>query len=161
MRDELRRRSYLPLNGKLYPVITSEGMSQAQAQTGISTDIYVLPLAAGGRRTLYLEHFDFANGQLSDAVRMMPTGEITSSNSGAFLWTYERSGFCWYYQTMVRPRLILRTPWLAARIQNIVYKPVFHTLDGFLDGLYPPPDGGLYTKPWASEYTTKVYPTSV
>lgn len=160
-RDMYRNRSFLMINGRAYPVIQSEGMSQAQAQLGVSTDIYLLPMSVGGRRSLYFNYFDFNNASLTEALQDLPEGEIFTSNNGLFVLTYERSAFCWYVQAIVRARLVLRTPWLAARIQNVVYKTAYHTFDGFLDGLYPPPNGGMYKKPWGTEYTTKVYPTSV
>lgn len=153
IRDDYRNRSYLMINGNPYPVITSEGMSQDAVSNGVSTDIYLLPLTAAGMRMLYMEHFDFNNPELASSTAQMPMGEITTSNNGVYVWTYERSELCWWYSATVRPRLVLRTPWLAARIQNIVYKPVYHTFDGFLGGLYPPPDGGLYNKPWPTIVT--------
>lgn len=147
-RDDYRNRNYLMINGKPYPVITSEGMTQNATANGVGTDIYLLPLSAAGMQTLYLEHFDFNNPELAAAASGMGPAQISSSNNGMFVWTYERSELCWWYSATVRPRIVLRTPWLAARIRNVVYKPVYHTYDGFLDGLYPPPGGGLYRKDW-------------
>lgn len=35
-----------------------------------------------------------------------------------------------------QPRLILETPYLAARLTNVAYQPLMHERDAFTDGAY-------------------------
>ena len=50
---------------------------------------------------------------------------------GAFLSWPRQTNQCVVWQTKVEPRLVLRTPWLAARLQNVVYCPTQHVRESF------------------------------
>jgi hypothetical protein len=43
---------------------------------------------------------------------------------GRFLWNIVQDGRCFKIQAEIEPRIILKTPQLAARIQNVKYVPV-------------------------------------
>jgi len=160
MRDNFRNRSFLTINGLPYPVVVSDAVTTAAASEGVSSDIYILPLTAAGMQTLYLEAFDFANGNLQEVAAAIPPSKWTYTNNGAFLWTSDESGFCMNLTAMIQPRLILRASQLAVRITNVVYKSVLPVFSGYADGLYPAPSGGFTTGQYGTT-NTKIYPTNV
>jgi len=60
-------------------------------------------------------------------------------------------GPCFKIQAEVEPRLVLRTPQLAARIQNVKYVPLQHVREPDFDSPYRY-KGGLSTRGVASYY---------
>ncbi len=158
LRDDMRSRSYLMINGRGYPVITTDSITSTADSSGVKSEIYILPMTANGRMTLYLEYFDMGNSvpEINNAVGYQ---RYAALNDGFFQMTSELNGFCLDFRVIAKPRLILRTPWLAGRITNVVYKSILHTY-GANDDLYTPPTGGFTASSWALN-NTKVYPTSV
>lgn len=158
LRDDMRNRSYLMINGRGYPVITTDAITTTAVTDGVKSEIYILPMTANGRMTLYLEHFDMGNS-IPEINQAIGYTRYASLNNGFYQFVSELTGFCLDFRVIAKPRLVLRTPWLAGRITNVVYKSILHTY-GSLDALYPPPSGGFTASSWALN-NTKIYPTSV
>lgn len=158
-RDQMRQENFLMINGSRYPVVLSDGMTRTANASGAKSDIYVLPTAVDGNAVLYLEHYDYRNGALNEFNAITPAGEYYDSNNGLYLWTPEKTGYCIQWRVVTRPRLVLRTPYLATRITNVVYKTAFPTRSGFFSDLYPPQAGGLYDSSFPA-YNTKIYRNS-
>jgi hypothetical protein len=137
MRDDMRAGKYLMVNGDRYDVVIDDGIpmdtnttSSAVASGCVRSDIYVLPMSiVGGRSTLYLEYFDFNNPSISDALS--GSNMILGRVEGAFLTVPRQTNFCVTWQTKIEPRLVLRTPWLAGRIQNVVCCPALMPREPF------------------------------
>src|SRR3990170_3346817 len=156
MRDAMYQGRYLLIDGEQVPVIIDDGIPEVNGDESggnfpagcFSTDIYLLPLSvAGGRATLFMEYFQYQNPAIQDALGRMVLGVI----EGAFLTWPRQLNQCIVWQSKIEPRLILRTPWLAARLQHVVYCPVQHTRDAFPDGDYFA-DGGRTSRPGPSFY---------
>ena len=138
MRDEMRSGQFLNINSKRYPVILDPCiMEENQADNGaipiggFASDIYVVPFAArgGSIRTLYWEYYDYRNDVIP-AVRDARADAWYWTDSGAFLWHIKPpDNWCLEVISKVEPRLILRTPQLAGRLQNVTYVPLQHTDD--------------------------------
>lgn len=158
LRDDMRNRSYLMINGRGYPVITTDAITTTADSLGVKSEVYILPMTANGRMTLYLEYFDLGNSS-PQANGLIGYNKFAALNNGLYLMTSTQTGYCFNFSVLTRPRLILRTPHLAGRITNVVYKSIFHTY-GSLDALYPPPAGGASTSSYPTS-NTKIYPTAV
>lgn len=140
-RDEMRAGKYLLVDGKRYDVILDDGIIEYDGNSSggnfprgcFATDIYVLPMSMiGGQSTLYLEYFQYTNPSASDALGNMILGRA----EGAFLTWPRQTNMCVQWQSRIEPRLVLRTPWLAGRISNVVYCPIQHERETFPEEPY-------------------------
>lgn len=162
LRDAMREGQYLIVNGKKYPVIlddciTEENQSDNGAIPigGFSSDIYIVPIRArgGSIQTLYWEYFDYSKGALP-AVNDARANAFFWSDNGIFLWGIRPpNNWCIDAITKFEPRLILRTPQLAGRLQHVVYVPLQHT-DDPLPSQYYHVNGGVSSgRPGPSPYS--------
>lgn len=155
-RDEMRAGNYLLIDGQRIPVIVDDGIvensntNNANVASGcFSSDIYLLPMSVvGGRSVLFMEYFQYQNPAIQDALGNMVLGKV----EGAFLTVPIQTRQCFLFETKIEPRLILRTPWLAARLQNVQYCPVQHIRDTFPADPYHV-DGGRTSRAGPSLYT--------
>lgn len=154
-RDEMRGGSYLMIDGDRVDVILDDGIPEDDGTEGATprgcfrTDIYFLPMSiVGGQSTLYLEYFQYSNPSIQDAIGNMVLARI----EGAFITWPRQTNLCVQWQSKVEPRLVLRTPWLAGRLQNVVYCPVQHERDIFPDDPYFV-NGGATERSGPSYYT--------
>jgi hypothetical protein len=86
-------------------------------------------------------NFDRPNGPMEGARLLAPPGTYETSVNGRYLFhRYFPQNLCVQIAGWSQPRLMLETPYLAARLQNIGYTPLIHerepfTTDGyFVDG---------------------------
>lgn len=156
-RDEMRSGRYLMIDGVRIDVILDEGIVELSGNNSgghfpsgcFSTDIYLIPMSVvGGRSVTFLEYFQYQNPSLTDALGNMILGRI----EGAFLTWPRQKNQCVVWQTKVEPRLVMRTPWLAGRLQNVVYCPIDHEREAFPDDPYFV-NGGKTTRPGPSLYS--------
>lgn len=131
MRDEMRQGRYLMINGMQIPVRTSTAIPQATAGDGFTSTIYYIPVSVMGERMTYLEGFDQANSEIEQFVGLMAQNDYTTSNNGFWAMTKNQTAMCFELLFAAQPRLIMRTPQLAARIENVQYK-----LDGYANDPY-------------------------
>ncbi len=133
-RDRLRRLRVLPIEGVEIPVITDVGIEEetngdnANIPAGqMASDIYLIPVRVqGGNTVTYMEYFKHDNPNAVEALQALHNTGVWFSNNGAWLWSNSRTLTCIKAQGTIRPRLILRTPQLAGRIQNVRYNPLQH-----------------------------------
>jgi hypothetical protein len=135
MRDAMRNGMYIDINGNRYPVVTDDGIfehtniNNANVTAGsYASSIYMIPTRIRGNfPTVYWEHIDYRGVQtqlspLGPGVRNAPFW----TSDGRFLWVYRENGYCFDLQAKVEPRVVLRTPQLAGKIQNVRYTPLTH-----------------------------------
>lgn len=135
LRDEMRAGSYLLVDGDRIDVIlddaipeTSNTNDQNVPSGCFASDIYLLPFSVvGGTSVLFMEYFEYSNPSLMDALGNMILGRV----EGAFITWPKQINQCIQWQSKIEPRLVLRTPWLAARLQDVVYCPVQHEREPF------------------------------
>lgn len=140
MRDDMFNNRYLIIDGARWPVIFDDGIPEegdadtAELQAGqFASDIFLLPFSVlGGRSTLYGEYFQFQNPSITSVFGQSFLGRTM----GAFLEVPRQTNNCFVLDIHVKPRLILRTPWLAAKITNVAYEPLLHTRQPFPDDPY-------------------------
>lgn len=141
MVDEMRAGSYLLIDGERFDVILDDGMPLLDGNDSgsfprgcFASDMYILPMSAiGGQSTLFMEYFDYTNPSITSAINdMMWMGRV----DGPFLVWPRQTNTCIEWQAKIEPRLVLRTPWLAARVQNVVYCPIQEPRQAFPDDPY-------------------------
>lgn len=137
MRDTMRNGSYLVIDGIQIPVI-QDNMIREDTQTtnasvsngSFSSDVYLIPLSVRGRAVTYWEVFDFSK-TLGDLGVLGNAGAAYYwTDGGRYLWHLKPpTNWCVQVLGLVQPRLILRTPHLAARLTNVQYQTVMHEPD--------------------------------
>lgn len=161
MRNEMLQGKYLLVGGRRVEVVLDQGIAFTSNTTNASvtsgcfaSDIYILPMSVvGGESVMFLEYFDQGNADIREALG---EGGILGRVEGPFLTVMKQKNFCVQWQTKIEPRLVLRTPWLAARIQNVQYCPTMNARQPFPEDPYHK-NGGLtsreapsYYRVWAS-----------
>lgn len=131
MRDQMRRARMLPIEGKEYEVIIDDTITETVAAGGVTgtyqSDIYLLPLTVNGQPSLFWEYFDMNAEAVAAASKMAPSGYFDVLDDGRFLFSLlSPTHTCVQVEIVERPRLILLTPFLAARFQNLRYTYSIH-----------------------------------
>ncbi len=156
MRDEMRAGNYLLIDGERIDVILDDGINEDTPATNanvtegcFASDIYLVPMSVvGGRAVTFLEYFDYTNPSISSALGNLVLARV----EGAFLTWVRQTNQCVVWQTKVEPRLVMRTPWLAGRLQNVQYCTPQHPRDPFPTDPYFV-DGGRTSRPGPSYYS--------
>lgn len=142
--EQLRRRlemhtgSYLWIDNDQIPFINDDGLVEDDLGDGtFSSDIYILPLTVrGGQSVLYWEVFDYSRG----TVQSIRDGRATNdfwTDGGHYLWHKQPPlHYCTVWEAKVQPRLVLRTPHLAGRLQNVAYTTEKHYRDAIVGDIY-------------------------
>lgn len=155
-RDEMRAGRYLLLNGERIEVVLDDGIAMdtnttnANVTSGcFASDIYLIPMSvAGGRASLYSEYFDYGNPSIDS---LFGTGMVLGQQQGAFLIWPRQLNQCIVFQAKIEPRLVLRTPWLAARLQHVQWCPTEMARQPFPNQPYWI-NGGKVSRPGPSFY---------
>jgi len=143
MRDNMRTQNFLWMLGQRVPVVTTFGMTNTALDEGFVSDVYFVNTHAMAQQTTYLEWFDLNNPDLTQYVNALgAVGDVASVNNGMYLVTQERKGACLQYKFETKPRLVTLTPYLNARIENVVYsllnvaysRSPFHADEYYVDG---------------------------
>lgn len=132
---------YLLIDGQRVPVVIDDAIVETGLGTGAyESDIYFVPLTVmGGRAVTYLEYVDYdaPNGPMAGARALAADGFFQTTDGGRFLWHRKPpANFCVQALVKAEPRLILRTPQIAARLTNVAYTPSFHERSPFTDDTY-------------------------
>lgn len=158
-RDEMRNGQFLPIRGQRYPVLLDHAITEdnniTKAELGLgqyASSIYFIPMMVmNGIPVTYWEYFNQANGQARELERLGRASHTWTTDSGMFRWfSRERNG-CFEWDFITKPRIIMRTPFLAGRIQNVAYEPLQHTRMPFPDDAYFV-NGGRTNAPTSSFY---------
>jgi len=139
---ETRQGQFLLIDGQRYDVILDDAIPETETAPGqFSSDIYIVPLTVlGGTPVTYMEYYNYdAPGGSMDLARVMAPGDsYYTTDSGMYIWHKKPpTNLCVQLAAWSRPRLIVRTPYIAARISNVVYSPLTqHERSPFTDSGY-------------------------
>jgi hypothetical protein len=142
-RDAMRNGMYIDINGRRYDVVVDDGIfestnvNNANVQAGsFASSIYFLPLTiTGGFPVLYWEYVNYMAA--SPNIALINKGPVPFwTDSGRFMWAMEFVKYCFKLTVKTEPRIILRTPHLAGKIQNVLYTPLQHVRDYDPDSPY-------------------------
>lgn len=142
MRGDLSARTgqYLLIDGQHVPVVLDDAIREDGTGGGTQvSSIYFIPLTVlGGTRVTYWEYFNYnVTGGARDIARQFAPDHFFSSDDGRFMWTLEPpTKYCIRAAVKMEPRIVLRTPYLAARITNVRYTPLLMPRSPFTDSPY-------------------------
>jgi hypothetical protein len=152
MRDAMMQGKFLLIDGAQIEVIIDDGIPEnnsAHPNVGegcFSSDIYIIPLSVlGGTAVTFMEYFQYQTPAVMDAFAKGVLGEV----EGPWLTWPRQTNQCFVLNAKIEPRLILRAPWLAGRLQNVQYCPLQHERDPFPGQSYHV-DGGKTSIPGPS-----------
>lgn len=128
--NDMLNGRYLMIDGQRIPVIVDNYLPQNFSANGVfGSDIYLLPLRANGVPVLYWQYLDEDNASIAAALNMLEQGGVRTYNRGAYIVFGSRTNGCVKWQAKVQPRLMLDTPQLAGRLQNVRYWVLQHASD--------------------------------
>jgi hypothetical protein len=150
MRDEMRRRMQIPINGEWYDVIEDTGIAESNnvnngnLEAGqFASSIFVVPLSVVGglMTTTYREYVDYRLAAPDEAL-LRGLQEWFHTDQGSYSWAYEGIKWCYKLALKTEQRVVLRTPHLAGALQNVMYTPLQHLREPDFDSPYHV-DGGV------------------
>lgn len=153
MRDDMRGNifdrtgQYLLIDGQRVPVIVDDAIAETVlAGEAFTAPMYFIPLTVlGNRPVTYIEYvpYDGYQGSPQEFANAVAPGYYKTSDSGRFLWHMKPpTNFCVQMLAKTEPRVLLLTPYLAARLTTIKYVPLAHQRDGFTDSSFFVNGGG-------------------
>lgn len=166
-RSDMLNNGWLPIRGDRVEVILDDSIPEDNVTTTGSllagqyaSDVYFVPLTVlGGIPVTWFEAFNFDNGNLRAVLEMVQNKEaVWVSDGGRFLFWTKRTNTCIQLCWRMEPRIIMRTPYLAGRIENVAYQPLQHFRQAFPDDPYFV-DGGR-TNTAINRYYTEASPTT-
>lgn len=120
LRLEMLRGQYLLVEGIPVPVVYSDGLPFAgQGNNVYQTDFFLVPHSWKGMPLLRLEYFNLGNKYSQEWNGWINPDRRRIINNGFYAMSYHSSGFCDEFLLASTMRLILETPFLAARVDNI------------------------------------------
>lgn len=143
MRGDIYNRTgqYLLIDGVKVPCVLDDSITYTVAAgETFSSTVYFIPMTVlGGTPVTLLEYlpYDQAGGALEAARLWAPGNSYYVTDNGRFFWHLKPpTNFCVQFVALAAPRLLLLTPYLAARLTNVKYTPLAHERDGFADSSY-------------------------
>lgn len=132
-RDAMRNGKYLIVNGRRYEVVTDPGIFEA---TNINTanvpagsyasSIYMIPITVNGNFPVtYRQHKNY-RAMWAGELPLLRNRNRFWTDDGVFSWTFEDQKWCLKLSAKTEQRVVLRTPGLAGRIDNVLYSPLQH-----------------------------------
>ncbi len=148
-RDRMRRNKTIEINGMTYPVVTDTGIYEHNPSNNqnleagqFASTIYMVPTAVQGNfPTTYFEYVDYRQAA-GDISLLRGREDFFWTDQGRYSWAIEQQKWCYKMALKMEPRVILRTPHLAGRIDNVLYAPIAHLRDPDPDSVYFQ-DGGV------------------
>ena len=131
LREQMYAGQYLMIDGERVPLITDYGVPATGGGGTLGTDssdangewtsnIYIVPMSTSGRPLTYLQYLPYTNAEMAQFLAM-GFDQVRVINGGFYLMTFKRTGFCLSYQVTARARLIMDTPFLAGRIDDVTF----------------------------------------
>lgn len=158
-REKFRAQGVIPLNGERVQVIIDDGITELNnANDGnldageYASDVYIVPMQyLGSRDAVRIDYKDYRFISQEIAATKDLLGDMFSwSPDGRFSWTWVKDGPCFKIRANIEPRILLRTPQLAGRIQNVKYVPMQHLRE-------PNPDSPYFFKGGVSTRSPTTY----
>lgn len=120
---------YLTIDNENVEVVIDNAITETVLPgASFTAPIYFIPMTVlGGVEVTYMEYVDYdaPNGPMDAARFFAPPGMFFTSDSGRFLWLKEPpTNFCVRVKAKTEPTIVMRTPYLAARLTSIKYTPL-------------------------------------
>lgn len=143
-RDDMRRTRMLPINGRNVQVILDTSIPELNVTTAAqlsagqyASSIYFVPKTVRGNMPVtFWKYFNHQNGQEMAVEKFAGPYATFTSDNGVFRWYVRFTDGCLKLGYEFSPKLVLLTPQLAARIQNVAYEPLQHEREAYPDSQY-------------------------
>lgn len=143
MRGNVQERTgqYLLIDGVKVPVVLDDAITETAPGSGVfRASIYFVPLRVlGGRPVTWMEFFSFnAPGGAMDFAKEWGADSYYKVTDGGRYVIHAKppTNWCMQFAALSRPRLILLTPHLAARLTDVQWTPMVHERQGFTGDPY-------------------------
>jgi hypothetical protein len=158
-RDLMRRDLTIDINGNTYPVVLDTGIYEYTPTTSANLDpgefassIYFVPLRIRGNFPVtYIEYVDYREAAV-DRSLLQGKEDWWWTDSGMYSWAITQNKWCYQLHLKIEPRIVLRTPHLAGKLQFVRYSPLQHLREPFPDSPYNA-DGGVSLRSSARRYS--------
>lgn len=149
-RDRMRTLGELAINGRTYKVIEDTGINELNnvnnanlAAGEFASSIFMLPLrVVGNFPVTFRQNIDYRNALLLQNINLLRGNQNFWTDRGIFSWAFDDVKWCWTLTAKTEQRVVLRTPQLAGRIDNVKYTPLQHLREANPDSPYFV-DGGV------------------
>lgn len=127
MRQDMRDNMFLLIDGKRVPVVTDNVLTELNIGSGnFQSDTYLLPIRSAklGGQLLYMDYFNYRGpfGMQTIISQMGPQDEYRVSPDGRFaIFFMGGTAFCKQVMVRTAKRIMLRAPFLAAKIEDERY----------------------------------------
>lgn len=147
-RDRMRNTMEIAVNGRVYPVIKDNSINEQNNENdanlpagSFASSIYMIPLAVQSNfRVLFRQYKNYS--AITPEFNMMRGKQNFWTDGGIFSWAVENNKWCIKMTAKTEQRIVLLTPQLAGRIDNVRYDPLQHLRDPNPDSPYFV-DGGV------------------
>lgn len=154
MSNRMRDNMTLTVNGRTYPVILDDGIYEKDstntagiAAGSYASSIYFVPLAVNGNfPVLYREFLNYRSAEANANLALLNGTGSFWTDGGIYSWAVDTDKWCYKFNLKTEQRIILRTPHLAGKLQNVRYAPLQHLRSAFPESGYFK-DGGVSTRP--------------
>ncbi|MHC4649129.1 MAG: hypothetical protein ACYTBJ_27065 [Planctomycetota bacterium] len=126
---EMQNGQFLTMLGTRVPVLFTPGTEvniPNKSSNGLTADAYLVPMTWNATDLTWMEYFPLDNTFITEWEGIANQGRVTHNN-GMYMTAIRSDGFCDELLLTGRFRMIMRTPFLAARIDNIT----FNALKGY------------------------------
>jgi hypothetical protein len=121
LRLEMLRGRYLLIDGVPVPVVFSEGITQTTPSSNtFQSDMYIVPVSWRGTPLLRVEYHPMDSQPTTEFSNFQGDG-VQTLNNGLWMVGNRNTGLCKEYHFALMMRMILETPFLAGRIDDINY----------------------------------------
>lgn len=121
LRLQMMAGQYLLVDGIPVPVVFSEGITQTYSAGTFTSDIYLVPDTWNGQKLTYLEFFPMDNPYATRFRTFADADDIAILNNGLWIAGVNSTGLCKEYEFGAQLRLIMETPFLAGRLDDVSY----------------------------------------
>lgn len=120
LRTEMYNGEYLLIDGKRVPVLLSDGITVERAANNLYlSDIFILPISWNGRRLITIEYFPEDNQYATEYANAFGLTNIGFMNNGLYVVGQRHTGLCLEWHFGAQMRVILETPFLASRLDDV------------------------------------------
>ena len=123
MRLAMQQGRWIPdENGQPVPVIFDHGIPETRPSSGrLMSDMFFVPMSWNGMNLTELAYFPMDNQYAMEWANAFDGSNYDTLNDGFWGIGNENTAFCLEWHLAAQARLLLRTPFLAFRIDNIAY----------------------------------------
>lgn len=120
--SEMMQGQYLLIDGQAIPVRFTSGSEVTQSGETLTGDIFLVPLGWSGGNLTYIEYFPLDNPYLSEWNALSDSVGRQVINNGLYMLAKRSDGFCDQLIAASQMRLMLDTPMLAARVDDVQFQ---------------------------------------